>query len=189
MFTDLKNFNSALVSTFMITCIKRAALKMYINAGRISSSLKSKHHILFYTILLNVIRVYCFLYHNIVPRDTRLGRLYKKSAECITERKSLTWWETTYTWFPSFREEGKLLSSLPFLEHLCLTIPQESPRREELFMKSDFCYSPTFSIHLHILGTSQQIKALSFYRYWTYLQFSTHIHTHAHMRTHTHTHS
>lgn len=58
LFTDLKNFNSALLSTFMITCIKSAILKMYINAGSVSSSLKSKHHIFFCTRILNVIRVY-----------------------------------------------------------------------------------------------------------------------------------
>lgn len=49
-----------------------------------------------------------------------------------------------------------------------------------------FLLCPTFSIHLHILRTSQQIKALQFYRYWTYLQFSTHTQAHAHAHTHTH---
>lgn len=53
--------------------------------------------------------------------------------------------------------EVDILSSVPFFEALCSHISQESP--EELFMKFEFCYSPTFSIHLHILGTSQQIKA------------------------------
>jgi hypothetical protein len=37
--------------------------------------------------------------------------------------------------------------------------PHHSKVPEELFMRFDSCYSPTFSIHLHILGTSQQIKA------------------------------
>lgn len=162
----------------MITCIKRAALKMDINAGRISSSLKSKHHILFYTLLLNVIRVYCFLYHNIVPRDTRLGRLYKKSAECITERKSLTWWETTYTWFPSFREEGKLLSSLPFLEHLCLTIAQESVQRtlHEIWfplLPNIFNLPP----HFRNFSTTQSILILSLSNIFTVFNTHTHIHT------------
>lgn len=54
----LKNLNSALISTFMITCIKSAILKMSINAGTIPSSLESKRHILFYTLTLNVIRAY-----------------------------------------------------------------------------------------------------------------------------------
>lgn len=44
-----------------------------------------------------------------------------------------------------------------FLSPFVRTFHGKAP--EELFMKSDFCYSPTFSIHLHILGTYQQIKA------------------------------
>lgn len=101
MLTDLKNFKSALLSTFMITRIKSAILKMYINAGSVSSSLKSKHRIFFCTLLLNVIKYTCFLY--IVLRDTRLGRLYKMSAECTTKRKSsIHWGNSTY----GFRHSG-----------------------------------------------------------------------------------
>lgn len=47
--------------------------------------------------------------------------------------------------------------ALFFLSPFVRTFHRKAP--EELFMKSDFCYSPTFSIHLHILGTYQQIKA------------------------------
>lgn len=48
----------------------------------------------------------CFLY-NIVPRDTRLGRLYKVSAECTTKRKSLTYWGDKSIWFPLLRRRGE----------------------------------------------------------------------------------
>lgn len=59
-----KTFKSALLSTFMITCIKSAILKMYINTGSAASSLKSKHRIFFCTLILNVIKadllpIYC----------------------------------------------------------------------------------------------------------------------------------
>lgn len=130
----------------------------------------------------------CFLYHNIVPRDTRLGRLYKKSAECITERKSLTWWETTYTWFPSFREEGKLLSSLPFSEHLCSTIPQESPPKrralhEIWFLLSPYIFNPP--PHFRNFSTNQSIVVLSLLNIFTVFNTHTHIHTRTHAHTHT----
>lgn len=105
MFTDLKNFKSALLSTFMITCIKSAILKMYIDAGSVSSSLKSKHRIFFCTLILNVSKYTCFLY-NIVPRDTRLGRLYKMSAECTTEKKSLHTEGTSTHMVAIIQEEG-----------------------------------------------------------------------------------
>lgn len=120
LFTDLKNCNSALVSTSVITCIKSALLKMYINAGSISSSLKSKHHILFYTLNPECDQSIPASYIIIlfVPRDTRLGRLYKMSAECITKRKCLTWWENKFTCFPSFRGRGI---------HSCLLWPSLSP--------------------------------------------------------------
>lgn len=86
-----------------------------------------------------------------VPRDTRLGRLYKVSAECATERKSL---RTAGT-----RMRGGRLSSrggactrhcppAPFCEPLHWWVPQGSLRIT--FMKFDFCYSPKVLIHLHI---------------------------------------
>lgn len=160
MFTDLKNFKSALLSTFMIMCIKSAILKMYIDAGSVSSSLKSKHRIFFCTLILNVSKYTCFLY-NIVPRDTRLGRLYKMSAECTTERKSLhTEGTSTHGCHYSGGGDGIRCLPWPSLNSFVRTFHRKASK--QLFVKFDFCYSPKVLIHLHILGTYQQIKVFSF---------------------------
>lgn len=114
-----KTLNQLYESTFMITCIKSAHLKMYINAGSVSSSLKSKHRIFFYTLILNVINIpasYIILFLGIPA----LVDYTKMSAECTTKRKSSTYWGYKYRWFPLLRRRGEytILSSMPFLEPL-----------------------------------------------------------------------
>lgn len=125
----------------------------------------------------------CFLYNNVL-RDTRLGRLYKMSAECITKRKSFTWWESKYTWFPRLgrREDIIVFHALlpaPLFAHFT-----GKPRRtfhDIWFLLFSYIFNPP--PHFRNLSTNQSILVLSLLNIFTV--FNTHRHTYT--RAHTYT--
>lgn len=133
---------------------------MYINAGSVSSSLKSKHRIFFCTLILNVSKYTCFLY-NIVPRDTRLGRLYNR-VQNVPLKGNLYILREQVHMVCRYSGGGDSIRCLPCpsLNPFVRTFHRKASKH--LFVKFDFCSSPKVLIHLHILGTYQQIKVFSF---------------------------